>query len=150
MEVNEYRSLVELTEGVIEVPEEPESLGMAVGRLVTKPLRRLELKELLLLVHHHVGLPYVVPMAIDRLEGQPWAQARHCPGDLLIALMEADSRFWREREDLWLAMVPLLEEAVNTAATATEAAQAEEAYAFPVGDDFMAALLHFRGLHTHD
>jgi len=147
MEINEFKSLLELTEGEVDIPEEPMALSTMVGRLVSKPLRRLNLKELLLLVQHGVGLPYVAPMAIERLSGQPWVSAQGHPGDLLVALMESDSRYWREDYEAWLAMLPILEEAVNIAATAAEKAQEAEEPFFPVGDDFMGALMHFRGLH---
>lgn len=150
MDVNEYKSLLELSEGELDIPEEPPELAVMVSRLATRPLRRLQLKELYLLIQHGIGLPYVLPVAVDRLEGAPWLVAHRNPGDLLIAVMEADSRFWRENYALWATMIPILESAAEQAAEAMEAAYTSGSDQVPVGDDFLGALLHFRGLHQLD
>lgn len=150
MDVNEYKSLLELSEGELEIPDEPRELSVMVSKLATKPLRRLQIKELYLLLHHGIGLPYVLPMAVERLEGDPWLTAHRNPGDLLIAVMEADSRFWREHYETWAAMIPILESAAGQAAEALEAAYESGGEQTPVGDDFLGALLHFRGLHHQD
>lgn len=150
MDVNEYRSLLELSEGELEIPEEPRELSVMVSKLATKPLRRLQLKDIYLLIHHSIGLEYVLPVAVDRLAQAPWLVAHRHPGDLLVAVMEADSRFWRENYELWAAMIPILEDAAGEAAEAMEAACASGGEHTPVGDDFLGALLHFRGLHHQD
>ena len=75
---------------------------------------------------------------------------------LLTAVLESDTRVWQERHDLWLAMVGVMESAlVGMTESAEKEARtlnpdAEEAPWMPdyLGDDFMGALLHFRGIHA--
>lgn len=144
-EVDVRRSLTQLW------AEAGEDLEMAAEEvpehLLTKPLRRLSAAELTHLIEHQVGLQYLVPLAVEKLEGEPLLQAQHYPGDLLVALMEARTAFWVERHDLWLEVIGLLEQAVTRINESAEKGELGEYMPAYVGDNFMGALLHFRGIH---
>ena len=79
--------------------------------------------------------------------------------DLLTVVLESDARFWMDRHGLWLVMVEILGQALTRASEAAEAAYRAEHSGdteetgemwMPnyLGDDFMGALLHFRGIHA--
>ncbi|HNR30632.1 MAG TPA: contact-dependent growth inhibition system immunity protein [Candidatus Hydrogenedentes bacterium] len=141
------KSLIALQPGLYEEVRDDEDRAMVLRRLGNKPARRLSPAELRELIARGMALSYTVPLAIELLIDEPFLEAQRHPGDLLTTVLEVDSRFWIDREDLWLAMIPVLETAVET----INARVAEEEHAdylpWHLGDDFMAALLHFRSIH---
>jgi len=46
-----------------------------------------------------IGLAYLVPIALDRLEEQPLAEGDLYPGDLLTAVLTIDVAFWKNDRD---------------------------------------------------
>jgi len=153
------RSLLELAPGCFDDAETDDYVAMLAGRLGSKPLRKFNATDLYAAIRHNVCLPWLIPLAIARLEEEPFLAAGRHKGDLLTAVMESDARFWKERHDLWLAVVEVLgralTEAAEAAETARRAAQTGEEEVggeawLPdyLGDDFMGALLHFRGIHS--
>lgn len=152
------RNLLELDPGCFDDAETDDYVAMLARRLGAKPLRKFNATDLYAAIRHNVGLPWLVPLAIVRLEEEPFATAGSHPGDLLTAVMESDTRFWAERHDLWLEVVEILGRALTQATDAAEAARrVKQSGEDPetgetwmpdyLGDDFMGALLHFRGLH---
>jgi len=117
------------------------------AQLLTKPVRRLDAAALCHLLRHDVALEFTAPLALERLAEEPLLQAQQYPGDLLVAAMESRTAFWQERRDLWLLMVEVLERAVQTITEKAEAEELGDYMPWYVGDDFMGALLHFRGIH---
>jgi hypothetical protein len=41
-----------------------------------------------------IGLPFLMPLAVERLEEEPLAAGDYYPGDLLQAVLRADEEFW--------------------------------------------------------
>lgn len=141
------KSLLELAPGLYDEISGDDDRTMVLRRLGNKPARRLSPAELRELIARHMALRFTVPLAIERLADDPFLEAQRHPGDLLTAVLEADTRFWIDHEDLWWAMIPLLEKAVEI--INARMAQEERADYLPwhLGDEFMAALLHFRSIH---
>ena len=141
------RSLVELEpEGWTFDPELYDAPRHAHG-LVTKPVRRLTPAELMQLVRWRVSLRFTVPAAIACMMGDPFLKAGAHEGDLLVTLLEADSGFWRANHDLWFVMVDLLTKAITEVAARVESEESGDYLPQFLGDDFMAAVMHFRDLH---
>ena len=141
------RSLVELedpdwTFSIDEYDAPPHAHGMA-----TKPVRRLDPGELMHLVQWKVSLRFIVPAAMAQLTNNPFMQAGTHEGDLMVALLESDTAFWKEHYDLWCVMVDLLTEAISDVAARVEAEEAGDYLPQFLGDDFMAAVMHFRSIH---
>lgn len=155
-DVDVRKTLPELDPSCFDDAEFDGYVAQLAARLAAKPLRRYGIGDLYGAIRHNVGLPWLVPLAIERLEADPFARAGEHPADLLTAVLESDTRFWQERHDLWLAMVGVMERAlVKMTDSAEKAARAlnpdaEETPWMPnyLGDDFMGALLHFRGIHA--
>ena len=125
----------------------PEDLHPRLYKALGKPLRRLQPAELLALVEQGVALPAVAPLAIEKLEADPMLQANRHPGDLMTALLEADTRYWQEHFDAWAEMVGVAAVAVNRVNEAMQEQGTSDYLPFHLGDDFMGALLHFREIH---
>lgn len=127
---------------------EDEDHGPVLLRLAAKPMRRLDAGELLYILQHNLSLPLVAPLALDKLEGQPFLQAATYPGDLLIALMEADESFWREHRALWEQVILLLGAALQEMEQTREAQELGDYYPEFTGENLMAAALHFKSIHA--
>jgi hypothetical protein len=68
-----------------------------VHRLRDVPLSQLSIEDLRLLIGQEIGLDYLVPIAIERVENQPLASGDFYRGDLLVALLRLPAAFWQQR-----------------------------------------------------
>jgi hypothetical protein len=69
-------------------------------RLRHVPLKDLTIEDLRLLIGQEIGLPFLVPLALDRLSDNPWAEGNMYPGDLLKAVVTVPPNFWQENPEL--------------------------------------------------
>lgn len=65
-----------------------------LSRALVSPLRQLGAAELRLLLTQGRGLPWVVPLALERLLAEPFLAADYGPGALLAALLTVDPEQW--------------------------------------------------------
>jgi hypothetical protein len=79
----------------------PTDLVVTCHRLRRKPLRDLDDHELRIGIGQAIGLSYLVPVALARLEADPMIQATFFPGDLLKNVLKAPAQFWDQNRDLW-------------------------------------------------
>jgi hypothetical protein len=63
------------------------------------------------MIGENVGLTYLLPLAIERLEENPLAEGDYYPGDLLKAVMGVEESAWRFRLDLRAPVETLLRRA---------------------------------------
>ena len=63
-------------------------------------LKDLAIEDLRLLIGQEIGLPFLVPLALERLNDDPWAQGHMYPGDLLNAVVTVPANFWHEHPHL--------------------------------------------------
>jgi len=141
------KTLLQLEPEVWDPDELDHEFGEIAQHLVNKPLRKFSPAELHALIAQNMSLRYVAPLAIERLEADPFLEAGQYPGDLLTALLESDTRFWLEHYDLWCAVAGILATTVETIGKRMQEEEREDYMPWHVGDEFMAALLHFRALH---
>jgi hypothetical protein len=107
-----HKTLDEL-EGVVWGPPNYDSyLVQTCHRLRTKPVGQFDVEDLRIMIGQNIGLPYLVPLALDRLEANPWAAGHMYPGDLLK--MTAQSEFaWAGRADLRHRFCNILRRAID-------------------------------------
>lgn len=71
-------------EGVVSgEPKYNSYLVQTCHRLRTKPIGEFDTEDLRIMIGQGIGLPYLLPLALDRLEENPWAAGHMFPGDLL-------------------------------------------------------------------
>lgn len=75
-------------------------LGNRVGALRKKQLRDLTVEDLRVLVGQSVGLPFVLPLAMEVLRADPLAEAKFYAGDLLSVVMLREPAAWTVFPDL--------------------------------------------------
>jgi hypothetical protein len=69
-------------------------------KLRRKPLGELTVEDLRLLVGQQIGLPVLVPLAIEKLRLDPLAEGHMYEGDLLFAVLRVDGGFWTAHPSL--------------------------------------------------
>jgi len=63
-------------------------------RLRRVPLRQFTAEDLRIMIGQQIGLPYLIPLALEFLRDDPFAAGNFYEGDLIAAVLRADSRFW--------------------------------------------------------
>jgi hypothetical protein len=74
-------------------------LVTTVRRLRRKPLAEFTVEDLRIVVGQRIGLPFLIPMAVERLEDDPLVAGDFYPGDLLQAVVRAGEGFWADHPD---------------------------------------------------
>jgi hypothetical protein len=99
--IDKEKSLKELgfTELSAGNPETP--LIEKVLRLCDKPLHLLSVEDLRLMIGQNVALKFLVPVAIDVLEENPFVSGDYYYGDLLQAVLSIEFSFWRDNPSLY-------------------------------------------------
>ncbi|MCC7501220.1 MAG: hypothetical protein IT229_01740 [Flavobacteriales bacterium] len=80
-------------------------------RLRHVPLKDLGVEDLGTLIGQEIGLPYLIPVAIDLLREDPWAGGHMYPGHLLKRVVEVPASYWTENPELILRFQSVLDEA---------------------------------------
>ncbi|WP_374334428.1 contact-dependent growth inhibition system immunity protein [Leeia sp.] len=70
------------------------NLAVACHQLRHKPVGQMTVEDLRILIGQDIGLPYLMPLALDILQHDPMAKGQHYPGDLLCAALRASSAFY--------------------------------------------------------
>jgi len=78
----------------------PSYLVRTCHALRRKPLRDFTIEDLRIMIGQNIGLEYLVPLAIERLQRDPFAAGDFYPGDLLGNVLTVESSFWQQRPDL--------------------------------------------------
>ena len=76
-------------------------------RLRKVPVGQLTVEDLRLLIGQKIGLPFLVPVALERLAINPFAEGAYYRGDLLVSLLSVPQEFWPKHPELNNAVVEL-------------------------------------------
>jgi contact-dependent growth inhibition (CDI) system CdiI-like immunity protein len=60
------------------------------------PLREFNSEDLRIMIGQNIGLQYLVPLALERLDRHSLTHGDYYPGDLLASTLRADHNFWRD------------------------------------------------------
>ena len=71
-----------------------------IHRLRHVPLKKFGIEDLRILIGQGIGLPWLVPLALEHLEKHPFAAGDFYPGDLLKNVATIPKEFWSGRPEL--------------------------------------------------
>ena len=87
------KSLQELEQEAWGEPAFDSHLVTTVHQLRRKALAEFTVEELRILIGQNVSLPFLIPLALERLAEDPLAEGDFYPGDLLYAVLHVDEAF---------------------------------------------------------
>lgn len=122
-------TLEELENTKLGEPEYGSSLVKRVHQLYKQPLATFTVEDLRLMIGQGMGLRFLVPLAVEILEEDPFASGDYYHGDLLAAVLSVERKFWKEHQDLCWSVAELtagLPEILAKLKDAIEKFQAED------------------------
>lgn len=63
------------------------------------PLKLFNIENLRIMIGQNIGLKFLVPLALKHLHSHPLAKGEFYPGDLLVALLRVETKFWNQYPD---------------------------------------------------
>jgi hypothetical protein len=81
-------------------PEYDSYLVQTCHRLRRVPLADFATEDLRIMIGQEIGLLFLVPLALEKLEQDPLAGGHCYPGDLLNAVLRIPESFWRIHYDM--------------------------------------------------
>ena len=94
------KTLDELDPPPWEEPAYDSHLVTTCHRLRKKPISELSAEHLRILIGQEIGLPWLMPLALDILECDPLIGGDFYPGDLLGRVLSIDGSWWSQ-EPRW-------------------------------------------------
>ena len=85
-------------------------LVTTVHRLRYKPLEQFSIEELRITIGQNIGLEYLVPIAIERLQEDPFVEGDFYRGDLLVSVLSIERQFWLKHPELHQMVVRIADQ----------------------------------------
>lgn len=99
-EIDRTKSLQQLEDHDWGEPTFESHLVQTCHRLRRKPLAEFSAEDLRIMIGQEISLPYLVPLALEKLEADPFIEGDFYPGDLLAAVLRIDDSFWTAHPEL--------------------------------------------------
>ena len=103
------KSLQELEGENWGAPGDTTNLAQKCHALRRKPLKDFTVEDLRIMIGQGIGLRFLVPIALERLQEDPLAEGHFYTGDLLQAVLKVERHFWRMYPDLRGQVVTILD-----------------------------------------
>jgi hypothetical protein len=91
----------------------PSALVPACTRLYEKPLQDFIIEDLRIMIGQEIGLEFLVPIALERLAENPFAQGDFYPGDLLMKVHRLPAGYWHKHQDLRWELADIVQDAAS-------------------------------------
>ncbi|MEZ0255785.1 MAG: contact-dependent growth inhibition system immunity protein [Chthoniobacter sp.] len=82
-------------------------------RLRRVPLGEFTVENLRIMIGQKIGLEYLLPLALERLEENPFAEGDCYPCDLLENVLGCDARFWQQHAAWRQRIAAIAERAIS-------------------------------------
>jgi CDI immunity proteins len=90
----ESDTLEQLEGSVWRKPEFDSYLAGTIHALRQKPIRQFTVEDLRISLGQRMGAEFLTPLALDRLEVDPFAEDDFYAGDLLVSVMDLPAEYW--------------------------------------------------------
>jgi CDI immunity proteins len=81
--------------------------------LRNKPIGQFTVEDLRIMIGQKIGLPFLVPLALRRLQDDPLVEGDFYPGDLLMAVLRVESAWWASNPALQQVLTMILSSAAT-------------------------------------
>ena len=114
VKVDSAQTLEQLEDDFWKEPVHSSSLVRACHSLRKRPLREFTAADLRIMISQNIGLLYLLPLALHRLEQSPMLEAYYYPGDLLWAVTAVEEDFWAQNSILYQSAQALVSKVVSS------------------------------------
>lgn len=117
------KTLESLEKDVWGEPEYESYLVTTCHRLRKKQLKDFDIEDLRIMIGQSMGLKFLIPFTIEKLEENILAEGDFYEGDLLKAVLTSDENYWKEDKVYWEKTIDLFNdniEKLNTADTTSK------------------------------
>jgi len=95
------------------IPPNASSLIKKIYLLRRKKIKNFSVEDLRVCIGQEMGLFYLIPEAIKKLEQNILTEGDYYPGDLLINVLRINNFFWINNINLYKKLFPLLQSNIN-------------------------------------
>ncbi len=88
-------------------PKDESYLVTTVHELRKKQLNDFTIEDLRIMIGQNVGLPFLIPLAIEQLEKNILAEGDFYEGDLLKNVLSSDPEYWKSEKTNWQTVTEL-------------------------------------------
>lgn len=107
------KNLEELEKDFWEEPPFTSQLVTTCYALRKKPLKDFTVEDLRITIGQNESLNYLIPIAIEVLQTNPFADGDYYEGDLLGSVLSVKKDFWQEYPQLYETVKDILQSAEN-------------------------------------
>lgn len=93
-----------------DLSEAPTRLVVRCTELIKIPLNEYSIEDLRLMIGQELGLPYLIPLAVEKLTHDLFAEGDLYEGDLLANVLKVERAFWEQNPGLWEKLNELIAE----------------------------------------
>jgi hypothetical protein len=72
--------------------------------LYEKPLKDFTVENLRVMIGKNIGLEFLIPLAIELLQENPFVEGDYYPGDLLSVVIQVEPSFWQAHQDFYCSV----------------------------------------------
>ena len=102
------KTLEQLEGAVWNAPDPDSYLAATCHALRRKPLGDFSVEDLRIMIGQGIGLSHLLPLALDVLEQDPWAEGDYYPGDLLASVLRVERSSWKQIPQVWARLRALV------------------------------------------
>lgn len=86
----------------------PTNLVKRCIELSKVPINTFTLSDLRLMIGQQIGLSFLIPIAIEKLQVNIFVEADYYEGDLLSNVLSVDIKFWKDNQRYWTQLNHLI------------------------------------------
>lgn len=90
-------------------PSEDSDLIRTCNALRKKQLKDFTIEDLREMIGQDIGLEYLIPLALEKLNENILTEGDYYEGDLLKSVLTSDKKYWAKEPDNWNAVCELFE-----------------------------------------
>jgi hypothetical protein len=104
------KTLEQLEKDIWENPIGETFLITRCCELRKKKLEDFTIENLRIMIGQQIGLQYLIPIAIEKLQHNPMAMGDFYEGDLLRNVLRINTEYWNENKEYWQKMKEIIKE----------------------------------------
>ena len=104
------KSLENLEKDFWNEPEFPSHLVITCYKLRKKQLNNFDIEDLRIMIGQNIGLNFLIPIAIEKLNQNILAEGDFYEGDLLKSVLTSETDYWKIEKENWLLICNLFKE----------------------------------------